>query len=122
VRAVTSVAGRPPLVDTPATLRALAGLATAYADPARCAGIDVAAGSALAGWWVERAAHPGTTAVADVLAVSRQRFMLGVAPGADHAQAWRRAWSVPAGLAGLHIWPADCLSAIYHWVRYFLAG
>ncbi|ORX19442.1 hypothetical protein [Mycobacterium xenopi] len=92
------------LIDTPATLRALAGLAIAYADPARCAGIDVAAGSALAGWWVERAAHPGTTAVADVLAVSRQRFVLGVAPGADHPQAWRRALSVPAGLRGLHIW------------------
>ena len=92
------------LVDTPATLRALAGLAVAYADPARCAGIEVAAGSALAGWWVERGAHPGTTAVADVLAVSRQRFMLGVAAGADHAQAWRRALAVPAGLGGLHIW------------------
>ncbi|HUO40803.1 MAG TPA: hypothetical protein VMU34_24485 [Mycobacterium sp.] len=46
------------LVDTPATLRALAGLAVAYADPARCAGIEVAAGSALAGWWVERGRIP----------------------------------------------------------------
>jgi hypothetical protein len=92
------------LVDTAATLRALAGLAVAYADPARCAGIDVAAGSALAGWWVERGAHPGTTAVADVLAVSRQRFMLGVVAGADHRQAWRRALAVAGGLGGLHIW------------------
>ena len=93
------------LVDTTATLRALAGLATAYADRARCAGIDVAAGSALAGWWVERAAHPGTTAVTDVLAATRQRFMLGVTPGADHVlrmpggkpYPFRPCW-------GLHIW------------------
>jgi hypothetical protein len=92
------------VIDTPATLRALAGLASAHADPSRCTSIDVAAGSALVGWWVERAAHPGSTAVTDVLAVTRQRFMLGVAPGADHAQAWRRALSVPAGLNGLRTW------------------
>ena len=96
--------GATALVDTTATLRALAGLATAYADPSRCAGIDVAAGSALAGWWVERAAHPGTTAVTDVLAATRQRLILGVTPGADHAHAWRQALSVPAVLGGLHIW------------------
>lgn len=96
--------GATALVATTATLRALAGLATAYADPARCAGIDVAAGSALAGWWVERAAHPGTSAVTDVLAVTRQRFMLGVVPGADHAHAWRQALSVPAAFGGLHYW------------------
>jgi hypothetical protein len=96
--------GATALVDTPATMRALAGLASAYADPARCDGIDVAAGSALAGWWAERAAHPGTTAVADVLAISRQRLILGVAPGADHAAAWRRELSVPAVIGGLHIW------------------
>ena len=96
--------GATALVDTTATLRALAGLATAYADPARCAGLDVAAGSALAGWWVERAAHPGTSAVTDVLAATRQRFMLGVVPGADHAHAWRQALSVPAALGGLHSW------------------
>jgi len=30
--------------------------------------------------------------------------MLGVAAGADHAQAWRRALAVPAGLGGLHVW------------------
>lgn len=96
--------GATALVDTPATLRALAGLARSYADPARCAGIDVAAGSALAGWWVERAAHPGTSAVTDVLSTSRARFMLGVAPGADHAGAWRAALSVPNGVSGLHAW------------------
>ncbi|WP_292981041.1 hypothetical protein [Mycobacterium sp.] len=92
------------LIDSRATLRALAGLACSYADPTRCAGIDVAAGSALAGWWVERAAHPGTSAVTDVLAVSRQRFVLGVAAGKDHAAAWRAALSVPNSIAGLHIW------------------
>ena len=96
--------GSTALVDTPATLRALAGLARSYADPARCAGLDVAAGSALAGWWVERAAHLGTTAVADVLGTTRQRFMLGVAPGEDDAGAWRAALSVPNVVGGLHIW------------------
>lgn len=92
------------VIDSPATLRLLAGLATEHADPANDTNGAVAAGSALAGWWVERAAHPGTTAVTDVLAVSRLRFMLGVPPGADPAQLWRGAWSVPAGLAGLHTW------------------
>lgn len=92
------------LVDSLATLRALAGLATSYADPARCANTATSAGAALAGWWVERAAHPGTTAVTDVLAATRARFMLGVAPGTDHPQQWRRALGVPAGLAGLHTW------------------
>lgn len=92
------------VIDTPATLRVLAALAVVHADPAGGGEPDVWAGSALAGWWVERAAHPGTTAVADVLAVSRQRYMLGVVPGADSAPLWRQALGVPAGLAGLHHW------------------
>lgn len=96
--------GATALVDSPATLRALAGLACRYADPTRCSHIDVAAGSALAGWWVERAAHPGTTAVTDVLGATRARYMLGVAPGSDHAGLWRAALSVPQGVAGLHAW------------------
>lgn len=96
--------GATALVDTPATMRALAGLARSYADPARCAHIDVAAGSALAGWWVERAAHPGTSAVTDVFGVTRARFMLGVVPGEDHAGAWRSALGVPNGVGGLHFW------------------
>ncbi|SIJ22602.1 Uncharacterised protein [Mycobacteroides abscessus subsp. abscessus] len=92
------------LVDSAATLRALASLAQAHADPSRCAGLDVASGSSLVGWWVERAAHPGTSAVTDVLAVSRQRFMLGVVPGQDSPVLWRRVFHVPKGLAGLHTW------------------
>lgn len=96
--------GATAVVDTSATLRALSVLAAAHADPARCSGGDVAAGSSLAGWWVERAAHPGTTAVADVLAITRQRYMLGVASGSDHAGAWRAALSVPGGVGGLHVW------------------
>ena len=96
--------GATALVDTPATLRALVGLARSHADPARCGCVEVAAGSALAGWWAERAAHPGTSAVTDVLGTSRARFMLGVAAGADHAGAWRAALSVPAGVGGLHVW------------------
>jgi hypothetical protein len=96
--------GATALIDTPATLRALAGLARNYADPARCAHVDVAAGSALAGWWIERAAHPGTSAVTDVLGTSRARFVLGVVPGEDHAGAWRAAFGVPKGIGGLHVW------------------
>ncbi|MFN8043256.1 MAG: hypothetical protein U0S13_07910 [Mycobacterium sp.] len=92
------------VIDTPATLRALAALAVAHADPSRGGELDVWAGSALAGWWVERAAHPGTSAVADVLAVSRQRYVLGVIPGADSAPLWRQAFGVPAGLGGLLAW------------------
>ncbi len=96
--------GATALVDTPATLRALAGLARSHADPAQCTHVDVTAGSALAGWWVERAAHPGTSAVTDVLGTSRARFMLGVVPGEDHAGTWRAAFGVPKGLGGLHVW------------------
>ena len=96
--------GATALVDTPATMRALEGLARSYADPARCGDRDVTAGSALAGWWVERAAHPGTSAVTDVLGATRARFMLGVTPGEDHAGMWRAALKVPNGVGGLHIW------------------
>jgi hypothetical protein len=97
-------AGASALVDTPATLRSLAGLARSHADPAQCTHVDVKAGSALAGWWVERAAHPGTSAVTDVLGTSRARFMLGVVPGEDHVGTWRAAFGVPKGLGGLHVW------------------
>lgn len=92
------------LIDSRATLQALGALAGTYADPTRCGNVDVAAGAALAGWWVERAAHPGTSAVVNVLAVSRQRFMLGVTPGQDHAAVWRAAFKVPNSVGGLHIW------------------
>ncbi|MBE5477985.1 hypothetical protein E3G68_005339 [Mycobacteroides abscessus] len=95
------------VVEGGASLRALAVLATRFADPVRCDSVAVAAGSALAGWWVERAAHPGTTAVADVLAVSRQRYVLGVAPGADHPNLWRRAFGAAGGLAGVRAWHRD---------------
>ncbi|KRQ44550.1 hypothetical protein BKG71_23510 [Mycobacteroides chelonae] len=96
--------GATAIIDSQATLRALEAVATAHADPARSAGIDVAAGSALAGWWVERSAHPGTTAVCDVLALSRQRYMLGVPAGTDTAMLWRKRFGVPFGVAGLHVW------------------
>lgn len=92
------------IIDGHATLCALDALACSYADPGRSAGIDVAAGSALAGWWVERAAHPGTTAVCDVLAASRQRYVLGVPAGADTALLWRKTFGVPSGVAGMLDW------------------
>lgn len=96
--------GATALVDTPATLAVLGGLASAYADPSRCPDVDVLAGSALAGWWVERGAHPGTSAVTDVLAVSRQRFVLGTDPASEQPQVWRRVLGVPGGVCGLHHW------------------
>lgn len=96
--------GATALVDTPATMGALAGLASAYAEPARCGEVDVLAGSALAGWWVERAAHPGTSAVTDVLALTRHRFMLGTDPASETPQSWRQALGVPGGVRGLHQW------------------
>ncbi|SII85574.1 hypothetical protein [Mycobacteroides abscessus] len=92
------------IIDGHATLCALDALACSYADPGRSAGIDVAAGSALAWWWVERAAHPGTTAVCDVLAASRQRYVLGVPAGADTALLWRKTFGVPSGVAGMLDW------------------
>lgn len=92
------------LIEGPATLRVLGTLAAAHADPARCRNMAVAAGSSLVGWWVERAAHPGTSAVVDLVAVSRQRMMLGTVPGSDDAPMWREALGVPDGLAGLPAW------------------
>jgi hypothetical protein len=96
--------GATALIDRPATLRVLEKLATAHADPTACRSVAVAAGSALAGWWVERAAHPGSGAVVDLLAVTRQQLMLGTVPGDDDAQAWRAALGVPQAIAGLHAW------------------
>jgi hypothetical protein len=96
--------GASALIEGPATLGVLQTLAVAHADPTRCRSVAVAAGSSLAGWWVERAAHPGTSAVVDLLAVSRQQMMLGTVPGSDDGQVWRAALGVPHGLAGLQTW------------------
>ncbi|WGI36090.1 hypothetical protein QDT91_29165 (plasmid) [Mycolicibacterium aubagnense] len=96
--------GATALIEGGATLTALAGLATRWADPALSGRTDVVGGSALAGWWVERAAHPGTSAVADVLALSRARYVLGTVPGADDGAAWRRVFGAPVGLVGLVRW------------------
>ncbi len=96
--------GATAVVNGGATVAALASVATSYADPARCDRVDVLAGSALAGWWVERAAHPGSSAVADVLAISRQRFMVGTVPGQDSAAVWRRIFGAQDGVAGLLRW------------------
>lgn len=96
--------GATALVDSAETLHALGALASRFTDPARCSDSTVAEGAALAGWWVERAEHPGTSAVVNLVAASRQRFVLGVAPGEDSAALWRSALAVPNGLAGLHQW------------------
>ncbi|OBK37195.1 hypothetical protein A5658_04360 [Mycobacterium sp. 1245111.1] len=96
--------GATALIDRPGTLRVLDALAVEHADPTRCRDVAVAAGSSLAGWWVERSAHPGSGAVVDLLAVTRQQMMLGTVPGSDDADAWRAALGVPHGIAGLHAW------------------
>lgn len=96
--------GATALIDRGSTLRVLDTLARAHADPAACGSVAVAAGSSLAGWWVERAAHPGSGAVVDLLAVTRQQLMMGTVPGGDAAEAWRSALGVGQGIAGLHAW------------------
>lgn len=91
-------------VVAPATLGVLAPLATRYAAPASGVGIDVRAGSALVGWWAERSDHPGTSAVVDILALSRQRYIAGVAPGADLALWWQEKLGVGGSLPGMLDW------------------
>lgn len=97
-----------------ATLAALASVARAHhkdADP------DVRAASAVIGWWIDRAGYPGTNAVINLLAHSRQRFITGAPPEAErHVGHWRSALAVN----GLSQWaqrvgagvPLDALAPI----------
>ena len=97
-----------------ATLAVLASVARTHhkdADP------RVRAASAVIGWWVDRAGYPGTNAVINLLAHSRQRFITGAPPEAErHAAHWRSALAVP----GLRQWaqrvgagvPLDALTPI----------
>ncbi|AYE99518.1 hypothetical protein C0J29_31620 (plasmid) [Mycobacterium paragordonae] len=104
--------GATALVDNAGTLRVLAALAAAHADPSRCADLATAAGSSLAGWWAERSAHPGTSAVTDLLVSSRQQMVLGVRPGEDTAGLWRQALGVcDDGLGGFGAWWSVLASA-----------
>lgn len=79
-----------------ATLAALASVARAHhndGDPA------ARAASAVVGWWIDRAGYPGTNAVINLLAHSRQRFITGAPPEAErHTSHWQSALAAP-GLA-----------------------
>lgn len=76
-----------------ATLAALAAVARAHhkdTDP------DVRAASAVIGWWIDRAGYPGTNAVINLLAHSRQRFITGAPPESErHPGHWRSILSTP---------------------------
>lgn len=61
--------------------------------------------AAVVGWWAERADFPGTNAVVDVLAHTRQRFITGAPPSAERQQEhWRQAFGAGAGTPGLTRW------------------
>lgn len=85
------------------SLPLLARLAGQHTDPAR-ESAAVLAGSAVAGWWSERADHPGSGAVCELLPVTRQRWVLGVPPGEDTAAMWRRALGVGGGARSALRW------------------
>lgn len=85
------------------TLPLLARLAGQHTDPAR-ESAAVVAGSAVAGWWCERADHPGSGAVCELLPTTRQRWVLGVVPGQDTAVLWRRALRIGGGTRAALRW------------------
>ena len=90
------------LVSSGATIRALGMLAQRYATDNRDA---VRRGAAVAGWWCERAAHPGSLAVVNMCVVSAATFMVGVVPGDESAALWRQWLGVSdQSLAGMHQW------------------
>lgn len=93
------------LTDTTGTVAALDVLARRYAadpDP------RVGGAAAVCGWWAERAAHPGTSAVADLVALSRARYVLGTDPVTERRPGvWRRWLAVSdESCTGLHEWAA----------------
>lgn len=87
-----------------ATLAVLAGITRSNATHKDDA---VRAASAVVGWWVDRSGYPGTGAVIDLLAHSRQRYITGAVPARErHASFWRAAFGVRDGIAGLIGWAA----------------
>ncbi|GAB4590108.1 hypothetical protein [Nocardia sp. IFM 10818] len=91
------------LTDDTATVAVLELLARRHAKDAD---ETVRAAAALCGWWDERADHPGTAAVVQLVTASRATLMLGTAPAADaNPAAWRRWLGVAdPGCPGLHAW------------------
>ncbi|MCV6991870.1 hypothetical protein H7I87_02965 [Mycobacterium timonense] len=92
------------VVPDAATMTVLAGAARALRlDGDRA----VAEASAVVGWWLDRTGYPGTGAVINLLAHSRQRYITGGVPGDERAAAyWRRVFGVAEGVAGLGQWAA----------------
>ncbi|MEB3023359.1 MULTISPECIES: hypothetical protein [Mycolicibacter] len=80
----------------------LAGAARTLAGDGDAA---VAEASAVIGWWADRLGYPGSAAVVDVLAQSRQRFITAGLPTDERSGAyWRKVFGVGDGVAGLAGW------------------
>lgn len=61
--------------------------------------------SAVVGWWVDRSGYPGTNAVVDLLAHSRQRYITGAIPSREQeAKYWRGVFALGDGPAGTEAW------------------
>ncbi|BAH55600.1 MULTISPECIES: hypothetical protein [Rhodococcus] len=95
----------PLLTDDTGTLPALVTLARAHAhhpDP------QVAGAAAMVAWWADRADHPGTSAVVNLVAASSARYVLGTTPEAERSATTWRQWLriCDDGVSGLHEWAA----------------
>nr|WP_230990457.1 hypothetical protein [Rhodococcus oxybenzonivorans] len=95
----------PLLTDDTDTLPALLTLARAHAyhpDP------QVAGAAAMVAWWADRADHPGTSAVVNLVAASSARYVLGTTPEAERsATTWRQWFGISDdSVSGLHEWAA----------------
>ncbi len=90
------------VVADAAVVSLLAGVARRLAgdsDPV------VAEASAVIGWWADRLGYPGSGAVVDALAQSRQRFVTAGLPTDERSGTyWRKVFGVGAGVAGLDGW------------------
>lgn len=66
----------------------------------------VRSAAAVVGWWLDRAGYPGTNAVINLLAHSRQRFITGSVPSRErNAAYWRDGvFAAGPGIAGLARW------------------
>lgn len=83
-------------------LTALVGLARAHSGSDDPASREAAA---VVGWWADRAGYPGTSAVVDLCAHSRQRYITAAVPAAERsAEHWRSVFAVGEGTAGLWRW------------------